>query len=312
MVRHHTHRLWLLLYSLVAALVLTGCGGGGGGSSTPAEPENTSTVSGTAAAGAPLVGFVGARDVNDETAPPADINADGSFEIDLSSLDAPVLLYASGIAGGNAYQLLSVVFADDLDGTVNITPLTDLIVGNAVGQPPQTFFNNPDFSLIREAEVEAQKAALKARLQPLLDELGVEPDFDLLKSAFTANRTGFDTVLDVLDVQIDSGAGTATITNRINRTQSIQNNFSEPSTEEEELAVDENEISNGVSELQKLDALANSFATALDNQDGTALEALATADYLNNGEDIAGLQTRLFNSAPGIEDAGELDRKSVV
>jgi hypothetical protein len=306
MVRHHTHRLWLLLYSLVAALVLTGCGGGGGGSSTPAEPENTSTVSGTAAAGAPLVGFVGARDVNDETAPPADINADGSFEIDLSSLDAPVLLYASGIAGGNAYQLLSVVFADDLDGTVNITPLTDLIVGNAVGQPPQTFFNNPDFSLIREAEVEAQKAALKARLQPLLDELGVEPDFDLLKSAFTANRTGFDTVLDVLDVQIDSGAGTATITNRINRTQSIQNNFSEPSTEEEELAVDENEISNGVSELQKLDALANSFATALDNQDGTALEALATADYLNNGEDIAGLQTRLFNSAPGIEDAGEL------
>ncbi|MEP1268971.1 MAG: hypothetical protein ABJL07_19395, partial [Marinobacter sp.] len=89
MVRHHTHRLWLLLYSLVAALVLTGCGGGGGGgSSTPAEPENTSTVSGTAAAGAPLVGFVGARDVNDETAPPADINADGSFEIDLSSLDA--------------------------------------------------------------------------------------------------------------------------------------------------------------------------------------------------------------------------------
>lgn len=304
MVRHHTHRLWLLLYSIVAALVLTGCGGGGGGSSTPAEPENTSTVSGTAAAGAPLVGFVGARDINDETAPSADINADGSFEIDLSSLDAPVLLYASGIAGGNAYQLLSVVFADDLDGTVNITPLTDLIVGNAVGQPPQTFFNNPDFSLIREAEVEAQKAALKARLQPLLDELGVEPDFDLLKSAFTANRTGFDTVLDVLDIKIDLGTEKATITNRLNRTQSIENTFMQP--EEGELAVDENEISNGVSELQKLDALANSFATALDNQDGTALEALATADYLNNGEDIADLQTRLFNSAPGIEDAGEL------
>ncbi len=69
MIRHLTHRLWLLLYAIAAALVLTGCGGGGGGSSTPAEPENTSTVSGTAAAGAPLVGFVGARDVNDETAP---------------------------------------------------------------------------------------------------------------------------------------------------------------------------------------------------------------------------------------------------
>jgi len=303
MVRHHTHRLWLLLYSIVAALVLTGCGGGGGGSSTPTEPENTSTVSGTAAAGAPLVGFVGARDVNGTTTT-TDVNPDGSFKIDLSDLDTPVLLYASGIAGGNAYQMLSVAFANDLDGTANITPLTDLVVGNAVGQPPQTFFNNPDFSLIVEAEVEAQKAALKARLQPLLDELGVEPDFDLLKSAFTANRTGFDAVLDVLDVQIDLGTAKATITNRLNRTQSIENTFMQP--EEGELAVDENEISNGVSALDALDALASSFATALETQDANALGTLVTSDYLNNGEDIAGLEARLFGSAAGIEDAGEL------
>ncbi|TGN40519.1 hypothetical protein [Marinobacter confluentis] len=306
MIRQHTRRLWLLLYAVAAALVLTGCGGGGGGgSSSSSTPQETSSVSGTAAAGAPLVGFVGARDNAGETAT-ANINADGSFELPLDGLSPPVLIYASGIAGGNAYQLLSVVFDDEVNGTVNITPITDLIVGNAVGGDPLTFFNNPDFTQLTQTRVEEAETALKARLKPLFDGVGVDEDFDLRNTPFNADRSGFDAALDVIDIQIDSATNTATITNRINPTQTIQNNFTQPEVETDPIVVDETELSDGVTTLQALDTLATAFAAALDAQDGTALEALVTADYLNNGEDISGLQDRLFGSDPGIEDAGEL------
>lgn len=300
MIRHHTHRLWLLLYVIAAALVLTGCGGGGGGSPAPTEPETTSTVSGTAAAGAPLIGFVGAKDSVGGTAT-TEILPDGSFELDMAELTPPVLIYASGISGGNAYQLLSVVFEDDVNGTVNITPITDLIIGNTVSDSPQDFFNNPNFTVLTQEAVEAEEIEIRTRLKPLLDGLGVDEDFDLRNSAFVANRSGFDGVLDVLEVSIDGG--TATIRNRTDPTSEITNTFTAP--EEEVITVSEN-LQSEVDTLGALDDLAIAFAAALDNEDGTALEGLVTNDYLNNGEDIAGIQARLFGSPEGIEDAGEL------
>jgi hypothetical protein len=302
MIRHHTHRLWLLLYAIVAALVLTGCSGGGGGGGSPAatQPDNSSTVSGTAAAGAPLVGFVGAKD-STGGASTADILPDGSFELDITDLTPPVLIYASGIAGGNAYQLLSVVFEDDVNGTVNITPITDLIIGNTVSDSPQAFFNNPNFTVLTQEAVEAEEENLKKRLKPLLDGLGVEADFDLRNSTFVANRSGFDGVLDILEVTVNGG--TAIIRNRVDPTNEITNTFSAP--EQEVITVSEN-LQSQVDTLDILDTLASNFAAALDNEDGPALEGLVTNDYLNNGEDIAGLQVRLFGSPEGIEDAGEL------
>jgi hypothetical protein len=305
MIRQHSLRLWLLLCTMAAALIISGCGGGSSsGSATTPTTDDSATISGTAAAGAPVSGIVGARDASGETLTTT-IETDGSFELDLSDLDTPVLLYASGIAGGNAYQMLSVAFADDLNGTANITPLTDLIVGNAVGRNPQEFFNNPDFDLIQQTAIETQEEALKTRLKPLLDALGVEEDFDLRNSRFAANRSGFDAALDVIEVQIDPDTNTASITNRVNPTQSITNNFVQPESEETTLEVNETEISEGVSTLQALNTLATSFADALEGQDETTLESL-TSDFLNNGETISGLATRLSSSAAAIEDAGEL------
>lgn len=298
MIRYHTHRLWLLFCTIAAALVLTGCGGGGSGSAAPTAPDNTSQVSGTAAAGAPLIGFVGAKDSVGGAAT-AEIMADGSFELPTTDLTPPVLIYASGIAGGNAYQLLSVVFEDDVNGTVNITPITDLIIGNTVSDSPQDFFNNPNFTVLTQDAVEAEEKNIRTRLKPLLDGLGVEETFDLRKSPFVANRSGFDGVLDLLEVTVDPATNTAVIRNRLDPTSQITNTFTAP--EEEVITVSEN-LQTEVTALGDLDTLASAFAAALESQDGTALEALVTADYLNNGEDITGLQARLFGS----EDAGEL------
>lgn len=301
MIRQHSRRLWLLLCAMAVALVLTGCGGGSSGGGDGGGGGNES-VSGTAAAGAPLVGFVGAKDSAGGTAT-AEILPDGSFELPVTGLTPPVLIYASGIAGGNAYQLLSVVFEDDVNGTVNITPITDLIIGNTVSDSPQDFFNNPNFTVLTQEAVEAEEENLKARLKPLLDGLGVEEDFDLRNSSFAADRSGFDGILDVLEVTVDPETDTAVIRSRIDPTSQISNTFTAP--EEEVLTVSEN-LEEEVTTLEALNTLASSFASALEDQDGTALETLVTDDYLNNGENITGLQDRLFNSDVGIEDAGEL------
>jgi hypothetical protein len=289
---------------MAAALILTGCGGGGssGGGGGSGDGGGGSSVSGTAAAGAPLVGFVGAKDELGATAN-AEIQADGSFALDLSELDPPALIYASGIAGGNAYQLLSVVFDDDLNGTVNITPLTDLIVGNADGRTPQQIFNNPDFDLITQEKVETEETNLKTRLKPLLDGLGVEEEFDLRNSAFAANRSGFDAVLDIIEVTIDEGTATATIRSRLDPNVTIQNTFQQP---EEDLLPASPNLEQEITTLQELDALAEATAVALENQNETALGDLVTGDFLNNGSDIAGFQDYYFGPAVGIEDAGEL------
>ncbi|MEX0604845.1 MAG: hypothetical protein WD623_05480 [Marinobacter sp.] len=305
MTSQHTLRKWLLLLTAAASLSLAGCGGGsssGSASQNDNTPdEDIRAVAGTAAAGAPISGFVGARDLNSETVN-TNINSDGTFALDLSALQPPVLLFASGISGGNAYQLLSVVFEDDLHGTVNITPLTDLIIGNAVGQAPAEFFNNPDFALIAQESVETQEAALRTRLKPLLDGLGVADDFDLRNSPFLADRSGFDAVLDLIEVQVDPAANTATIVNRVNREQSITNSFTQPDSDTTPLEVDEQTLNDGLSKLQTAGALASAAATALDTNDRATLETLLADDFLNNGEFGAEWLDRLL----GTEDAGEL------
>ncbi|OJS99272.1 hypothetical protein BEE62_03685 [Marinobacter nauticus] len=296
---------------LTAAFIISGCSGGSSGGSPIGEspetpPDDSATVSGTAAAGAPLVGFVGAKDASDNTAT-ADINAAGSYELDLSELTTPVLIYASGIAGGNAYQLLSIVFEDDLDGTVNITPLTDLIVANAGGRTPQEIFNNPDFSQLSQEAIQDQEEALKARLKPLLDGLGVDEDFDLRNSAFAADRSGFDAVLDVIEIMVDTGTNSATIRDRISN-QTINNSFTQPSADTTPIEVDQTTLSEGVSAVQALNTLLSGVATALENANGDALQALVTDDFLNNGESAADFQARLIDtdSDASREDAIEL------
>lgn len=207
-------------------IALAGCGGGGGsseaslpGSPTPGEPDDPppgaapSSISGVTAAGVPLVGFVAARDSGGNGVT-AEIGDDGSFTLELADLEPPYLIYASGLAAGRAYVILSVATESDLGETVNVTPLTDLIVGNIAGANPTTFFNDPDFSLLTDQALSEAEATLRERLAPLLTAAGVDADaFDLRTSPFLADRSGFDAVLDLLDVTVQGDI--AVIRNRL-------------------------------------------------------------------------------------------------
>ncbi|WP_157960357.1 hypothetical protein [Marinimicrobium alkaliphilum] len=258
-------------------------------SEPPAVPQTA--VAGTAAAGAPISGFVAAKD-SEGNAVSGNIAENGRYQLDLSTLNPPYLLYVSGVSGGQAYQLLSVAFADNLGGTVNITPLTDLVVGNVTGESPTTFFNAPNFSLLTESAVLEEAGRLAARLQPVFEAFELSGDFNVLTSPFSANRSGFDAVLDVLDISINQDTGVATIRNKVSG-DSITNDFANPESGTEPLAAGSSlanhfELILGAgSVLEGLIELASIPVAERDGGFATEVGALLAEDLLINGLDKA-------------------------
>ncbi len=201
----------LLASAVCGVVTLSGCGSSGSSDGTSPPPASNTTLSGTIAAGAPLKGFLAIKDANSDVVT-TDIDANGNYSVDLRSKTPPFVLFASGVAGGKAYTIASAATADDLNGTVNVTPLTDVVIGNVGGKDGQEFFNTPDYTRITATALNGAKSNLKTRLQPVLDAAGVAADFDLVKTGFSADHTGIDGVLDVLDVVVDPNTETATIT----------------------------------------------------------------------------------------------------
>lgn len=200
----------LLLASAMA--VLTACGGGESGSGGSGSGV---TISGTAAAGAPIIGQVTVKDANGVMRT-TDIRPDGGYSISVSGLTAPFVFRAQGQVGGREVILVSAATSADVNGTINITPFTDLIVANMAGQLASSYFDSPDFAALTAAELNAAKTQLTQRLLPVLANVGMGTGFDLLRSAFSADHTGIDAVLDVVRVTVDATTNTALIKDLVN------------------------------------------------------------------------------------------------
>lgn len=197
-----------------AALLASACGGGGGGGSgTPTPPGRT--LRGTAAAGAPLIGTVTVKDAAGRTRGGV-IDRDGRYVVDVSGLTAPFMVRADGRVGGKAYSLYSAGVETDLGGTLNVTPLTDLIVANVAHDLAAARFASGDFSAFTPAALAAREAELQAALTPLLGALGVAASVDLLRMSFAADHSGLDAALDLLDVEVDTTTRIATLRNVVN------------------------------------------------------------------------------------------------
>ena len=186
-----------------------------------AGPAGSNTLSGTVAAGEPIVGTV---TIKDSSRPSKErfvtIAAAGKYAIDISGLTAPFMLRADGAIRGRSYSIYSGATQADVGGTINITPLTDLIVANVAGQIAVNFYQAGNFSILTSASLNAAEALLQARLQPVLAALGVNR-IDLLRTPFSANGTGIDAALGILRVTVDATTTKATITNDINDQQII-------------------------------------------------------------------------------------------
>ena len=115
-----------VLFTCGITAVVLGISACGSSSNAPAAK----TLSGTAAAGAAIIGTVTVKGSLGNTKSEL-IEADGTYNVDVTGLTAPYRLRAQGTVGGRTYKLHSYAQEADIGGNVNITPFTDLIIANA-------------------------------------------------------------------------------------------------------------------------------------------------------------------------------------
>lgn len=288
-------QLWnsikLVMFGAATAMALAACGGGG--SSTPAA----TTISGVAAAGAPIIGSVTIKDSTGKTVPNIPIAADGKYTVDVAALGlkAPYMVRADGYVGGNEYHLYSAGTSADVGGTINITPLTDLIVANIAKTVASDYFTSGNFSNLTAAQLTTQSDAMAAKLQPILAAVGVSGSIDLLRTSFSADHKGLDAALDVIRVNTDTATNVATITNIVTQQTMTANiatgTYTGALTETAGVATaatDIQMISAGFKQFSDL------FATGLPSDtNATLLGLFDSATFLSEGQNLAAFLTQI-------------------
>lgn len=269
-------RLMMTATALATSLFLSACGGGGDGGS--------STLSGTAAAGLPLVGSVTVKDANGTTRT-VGIGSNGAYTVDVTGLTGPFLLRATGTAGGSTYVVHSAATAADLNGNINITPLTDLILSNVAGQIAASYFDSGSFGSLSATQLSTEAAKLKEKLLPVLQAMGVDASTDLLRARFTPLNSALDKALDAINVSYDTNTNIATLTNVLT-SESITDNITTPAAQETSPPT--------MSNTANLDTAASDITpirTALSSFSAEFATALPTVNALK-GHFTSGFKTR--------------------
>ena len=204
---------WLITLLLGTSLLLSACGGSDSDNSDSDnnnEPASEA-ITGTAATGAAIDGFVYVMDATGTEINVA-IEDDGSYTATVTGMTGPFLLRAIPNADSTAIEYS---FAEEGDTVANITPMTTLAM----------FFANDEASLselqsswsdaansFSTDDLEEAQAQVKANFADLFEDNGVDTSaFDLFATAFEANNTTFDAVLDALNIDIDMSNGTVVI-----------------------------------------------------------------------------------------------------
>ena len=144
----------LVATTLAASLMLTACGGD---DATP----TANTLSGVAAVGAPIVG--GRVDVSCAGGSALSTTTDsaGAWLVTISGQTLPCALKVSngtinGAANSTPYHSIALDF-----NTINLTPLTDLVVANLVGKDPAVWFTGLNAAAFNTVNSTALTAALQ-------------------------------------------------------------------------------------------------------------------------------------------------------
>ncbi|OFZ67764.1 MAG: hypothetical protein A2V79_01290 [Betaproteobacteria bacterium RBG_16_56_24] len=152
-----------IILALLTVGMLAGCGGGGG-SSTP----TASTLSGTAAVGYPIIGGTINVSCAAGSALNTTTNSSGGWQVTVSGQTPPCAVQvSSGTINGAANSTFYHSIASAL-GTVNITPLTDLMVANLAGAATtNTWFaglNSTALNAITQTQIDAALTQLRTAL----------------------------------------------------------------------------------------------------------------------------------------------------
>ncbi|WP_090138441.1 hypothetical protein [Limnohabitans sp. DM1] len=193
----------LALLSL-GMLGIQGCGGGGG--NTASTSGNNIALSGIAATGAPLasatVQIYGADGVA-LLATPATVATDGRYSASISpTAKFPLII----IADDGSTKLLSVLAEAGETATANINQLTNLIAArlSPTGDPASLISEIvAKLATINTSTLSSKNQEMQAAIKPLLDALNLSSSTNPQTVSFAANGTGFDKLLDSLDVKIE-------------------------------------------------------------------------------------------------------------
>lgn len=211
---------WAAPLVLALAASLTACGGGSDGGTT-AGTSTGGTSGGTAAAakvqltgvaatGAAIAGST-VTATNAKGVQGTGITAaDGSFTVSIEDA-APYVLSIADASGKVWYSYAAQA------GRANITPLTTLALLEANANKPLADLAKAWGSApLTDSQVLAAAAKVNANLKPLMTAQGLDPNStNVFTSAFSANHTGLDAVLDAmrLNLSCSASACTQTITN---------------------------------------------------------------------------------------------------
>lgn len=193
------------LLAAAAALALVGCGGGSGGGTA------TVPLSGTAAVGTPLAGAtVELRDAvgtNVDLSTTADASGRFTFP-NVSGLTPPFMLRATGTVAGRTHTLYSFSQTLPTSGVLNATPLTSAVVEVALppGQTLASAFaaSNLNDTSVRSAELDRAMSQLIAALRYVYVALGVNQGANPFTTDFSANHTGLDKLLDLIEFHAEA------------------------------------------------------------------------------------------------------------
>lgn len=237
---------------LLLGALLSGCGGGGGGGGSTAT-TSTLSISGVAATGAAIsLGSVEAKCATGTGT--ATTNADGTYTVNVSAGAQPCILRA--IDPVTKTELHSIVEAGAT--TANITPVTNLVVANALGDEPATAFTN--FNATAQAKVTSTNISTAVtRVQALTAAMG----------SGDADMTGIDFMKGSMTAATADASGDAT-DKKIDALMAA-------------LAASDKKITDLTAQVKTLTSTTNA-ATALTSVVGNSQYALSNCPYARSGD----------------------------
>lgn len=200
-----------LTFCSLVSLSLIGCGGG---SSTSSDPtDSTSSIGGTTAIGAGIYAQIEVLDTPTCTTFNTVSNSSGVWSSgDLSGTSGPYLIRASSSIGFNMYSYVDI----STSRTANITPLTYFVTDSAArtvaGRSIADMYascNNGTFTgLSNFDEFETGITTSLNTLNNNLENDGYQnsnyTNFNHFNGSFEANQTGYDALLDEIDMSMNN------------------------------------------------------------------------------------------------------------
>jgi len=225
--RGHFRALSTVLLVFCLALVLAACdssSSSSGSNSSSSDSSNSgdnhggdvsTTISGIAAAGAPVQG--GLVEVFDADGKRLDTyciaGVDGSYTLDVEDAPAPFLIRVTAATGERLYS-----HAASAGSRANITPATNLVMQMALGKIDDD--TPPQLDPARLNQIADVVVDLKHAFSTLYTELGVPGDFNPFDPNFSLGSPE-DELFDIVEFDVGitpDGSGSVRLENKLNKT----------------------------------------------------------------------------------------------